>query len=77
VVFIEYSYDPDPDDTRFEETFVYLIRTGSQVQVESDPHVNGVFSLETWPRLIRDVGFEVERSTWVEGIPMFIGIKRS
>jgi SAM-dependent methyltransferase len=76
ITFIENYYDPDPTDTTYESTFVYLIRRGGRLEIETDRHLGGIFSLETWPRLLREVGFEVQQTEFCEeGIPMFVCLK--
>jgi SAM-dependent methyltransferase len=59
VVFLENAFDPDPTDTMFENTFIYLIRKDGRLQVETDRHLSGLFPFQTWLDLLRDVGFEV------------------
>ena len=61
ITFIENAYDPDPTDTTYEVTFVYLIRRGGRLDIETDRHVCGIFGLETWHSLLSDVGFEVRQ----------------
>lgn len=61
LVFIENYYDPDPRDTAYESTFFYLIRQGGKLTVEMDRHLCGVFPLETWRQLLRQVGFQVKQ----------------
>ena len=76
ITLIEYAYDPDPRDTTYEMVFVYLIRQGSQLEVETDRHLGGIFGLETWLDLLRKAGFNVEQTEFDEdGIPMFVCIK--
>ncbi|MFQ5837439.1 MAG: class I SAM-dependent methyltransferase [Thermoplasmata archaeon] len=62
VVFIENVYDPDPSDTTYETTFVYLIRQEGRLEIETDHHLCGVFGLKTWLDLLRGAGFEVEET---------------
>jgi len=83
IVFIENYYDPDPNDTTYEGTFIYLIRQNGVLQIETDHHVAGIFPLPLWSDLMKEVGFEViedrfTHSEFAEGedYPMFIGIKR-
>lgn len=57
---IDYTYDPDPSDTTIESLCWYLIREGGQLRVEQDRHVLGLFSLDTWLRLMDKAGFEAE-----------------
>jgi SAM-dependent methyltransferase len=76
VTFIENRYDPNPQDSTYENTFVYLIRrSGSegQLEIETDRHLGGLFDLETWSRLLSDTGFEVHRTELGEGgAPLFV-----
>lgn len=58
IVFVENIYDPDPGDTTYEDTFVYLIRRNGKQEVELDRHVSGIFPIETWISLLKEVGFE-------------------
>jgi hypothetical protein len=76
IVFVENYYDPDPTDTTYEGTFVYLIRHEGRLQIETDRHLIGIFKLETWPALLREAGFGVQQMEFdQEGIPMFVCIK--
>jgi len=59
VVFVENRYDPDPRDTTFEATFLYLIRRRARLRVETDRHVLGLFSTTAWQRALREAGFRV------------------
>ena len=58
--YLEWTWDPDPDDHRYRVDFAYLLRTGEQVQVAGDTHVLGLFSRGEWERLIRQAGFDVQ-----------------
>jgi hypothetical protein len=73
-VVVENRYDPDPADTTWEMTFVYLIWRAGQLEIETDHHLGGLFPLETWLLLLREVGFAVELSEWVD-MPTFVGLK--
>jgi len=82
VVFIENYYDPDPHDTTYEGTYVYLIRQKGHLSVETDRHLGGVFPLETWRSLLKQVGFVVKQREWkhsefVEGkaLPLLVCTK--
>ncbi len=61
LTFIEYQTDPDPDDTTMESVLFYLIRENGQLRVEQDHHLTGLFPLETWLRLLAEVGFRTEQ----------------
>jgi len=56
--YLEWSYDPDPDDTTFVTDFALLLREGSDdVRVRFDRHVEGLFPRATWLDLLGAVGF--------------------
>jgi SAM-dependent methyltransferase len=59
ITLIEHKWDPDREDTRFELLFIYLIREGRDVRVETDRHTCGMFPLTTWKRLLKEAGFRV------------------
>jgi len=71
VVFIENYYDPDPADSTYEATFLYLIRQAGQLRIETDRHILGLFSLDEWRGALRIAGFELheERDTEFERQP--------
>jgi len=82
ITFIENYYDPDPTDTSYEATFIYLIRVGGKLEVYTDRHLCGIFKLKTWLKLLKEVGFKViqnkfEHSTFIKGesYPILICIK--
>ena len=58
--FIEYVSDPDPSDSIVETIFFYILRNVDGIKVEEDRHITGIFSLETWERLMSESGFDVE-----------------
>jgi SAM-dependent methyltransferase len=59
VTFVENYYDPDPADTTYESTFVYLIRKEGRLTIETDRHICGLFPLDAWVEQLRSAGFEV------------------
>lgn len=61
---IEYLHDPDPSDTTVESLFFYIFRLNSELRVEQDRHVMGLFSLDQWHRLMEEAGFVVEDQTY-------------
>ncbi len=81
IAFIENAYDPDPTDTNYEVTLIYLIRRGGRLDIETDRHVCGIFGIETWHVLLEGVGFEVRQMEFAhpglggEIYPMFVCIK--
>lgn len=57
--YLQWVYDPDPDDTCFTTAFAFLLKEGAgQVRAESDEHVMGLFPKAMWLSLLRDAGFE-------------------
>ncbi len=82
VTFIENSFDPDPSDNHFEITFIFLVRKRTQLEIHTDSHQCGLFKKETWHRLLRKTGFDVEElkfehSTFLEDefLPLFVCLK--
>ena len=59
VAFVENCYDPDPGDTRYELTMLYLIRQQGKLRVEHDRHAFGLFAGARVRELLAEVGFEV------------------
>lgn len=80
--YLEWTWDPDPGDETYTWDFVYMLReTSGGVEVVHDRHICGLFSTETWFRLMADAGFEatyenVAHSEVAEGLNAFIGRKR-
>jgi len=64
ITFIENSYDPDPEDSTYESTFVFLIRKSGKLDIEIDRHLGGIFPMETWHRILRAVGFTVRQRVY-------------
>ncbi len=57
--YLEWTLDPNPDDTSYLSHMVYLLRDkdGAMRCVE-DRHEMGLFAHDDWIRLIRDAGFQ-------------------
>lgn len=64
VSVMEVDFDPDPADTWFEKSFVFLIRDGSLLTVERDTHRFGLFHLDDMLAAMRQAGFAPEVSRW-------------
>lgn len=57
--YLEWTYDPDPTDTQVTTEYAYLLREeGKPTRVEHDTMIEGLFSRETWLRLLREAGYE-------------------
>jgi len=74
--YIEWTFDPDPFDTTYTVDFAYLLRErNGPVRVVHDTHIFGIFSRETWLRLLRDAGFDARAVEDPWGREVFIGKK--
>ncbi|HEY7296158.1 MAG TPA: class I SAM-dependent methyltransferase [Dehalococcoidia bacterium] len=57
--YLEWVSDSDPNDSVYEVDFVYLLREGDgPPRVVHERHVEGLFSRETWLRLLAETGFQ-------------------
>lgn len=61
ITFIEHSYDPNPRDTTYQSTFIYLIRRNKKLRIATDRHMGGIFPLDTWLEVVKKVGFKVKK----------------
>jgi SAM-dependent methyltransferase len=80
--YLEWTWDPDPDDTSYLVDYAYLLRAcDGSVRAIADRHVEGLFSRADWLRLMRDAGFEprpvvIEHSELEPGsYEVFVGTK--
>lgn len=56
--YLEWVWDPDPADDTCIVDYVYAMRQGSgAVRTMTERHVEGLFSRDTWLRLLRETGF--------------------
>jgi ubiquinone/menaquinone biosynthesis C-methylase UbiE len=59
--YLEWDFDPNPDDEEFETDFVFMIReVKSELRIETDHHECGVFSKNTWLNIFNECGFKPE-----------------
>ena len=78
--YLQWTWDPDPDDTNYIADFAYLMKDGDDIRCIHDRFIMGLFSKEEWKRLLADAGFvnigvipypgEINWPT-----PVFVGIK--
>ena len=74
--YLEWSYDPDENDTTYIVDFAYLLREGNDdVQVEHDRHICGLFARAEWLRLLSKVGFEARIVVDEYDREVFVGTK--
>jgi len=59
ITFIDNRYDPDPADTSYESTFIYLIRRNGKLEIHTDQHICGLFKSDSYTKLLNETGFEV------------------
>jgi SAM-dependent methyltransferase len=58
--YLDWSWDPDPTDTKFETVYAFLLRdAGGEVRAELDRHTLGLFPRATWVKLLEDNGLSV------------------
>ena len=81
ITLVENYYDPDPEDTCYEGNFIYLIRRGGKLIIETDYHELGIFDLHVWIDVMREAGFtacsELSKIPNHSGVdcPIYIGVK--
>jgi SAM-dependent methyltransferase len=79
--YLEWVWDPDPDDTTYIMDMVYLMRKGRDVRCQGDRHVMGLFSDDKWRQLINDAGFTARAAEYKAdhyppmGTRVFLGMK--
>jgi len=58
VRYLEWTWDPDPDDTWVATEYAFLLREGpGQVRLVHETHRTGLFAREDWLRLLAEEGF--------------------
>jgi SAM-dependent methyltransferase len=64
--YLAWEFDPDPDDTWTTTEFAFLLREpDGSVEAAHETHRTGLFSRDTWLRLLTDAGFVAEAVTEV------------
>jgi SAM-dependent methyltransferase len=58
--YLEWTYNPDGNDTTYISEFVYLLREELSTSIEHEQHVCGLFARQDWLSLLRGAGFEAE-----------------
>lgn len=59
ITIFENNYIPGPEATTYEATMVYLVRRRGELEIYTDRHVCGLFSLQVWLDVLAGAGFEV------------------
>lgn len=66
VRYLEWTWDPDRDDTWVATEYAFLLRGGDgEVGVVHETHRTGLFAAEDWLRLLTGAGFDTEAVTEV------------
>ena len=74
--YLEWSWDPDPEDTRYEVLFAFAIRErDGSLRVVEDRHTNGLFPRALWLQLLTDAGFRASQIIDAWGRDVFIGVR--
>ena len=76
--YLEWTWDPDPHDSVCITEYAFLLRErDGSVSVEHDRHLFGLFSRETWLRLLAEAGFAPSRAEYPQeeyaGYEVFVG----
>ena len=80
--YLEWTWDPDPNDTTYTVDYTFTLRTpDGNVRVEHDRHTEGLFARAEWLRLLSEAGFEarvvpLEHSELEEGAHEVFVVKR-
>jgi SAM-dependent methyltransferase len=80
--YLEWRWDPDPEDSTYVTDMAYLLREQSgAAEVVHDRHVMGLFSRAVWLELLADTGFKAlavpfeHRSNCDGGRDVFLGLR--
>jgi len=66
--YLEWTYDPDPDDATYESLMAYVLREeGREPRCVLDRHVLGLFARADWLRWLGECGFEPGATPFVHG----------
>lgn len=78
--YLEWMWDPDPDDETYFADYVFLLREGDKVRTERDRHLCGLLPRDRWLALIEEAGLTpqviiFEHSEMEsEGSEVFVGV---
>jgi SAM-dependent methyltransferase len=78
--YLEWVYDPDPNDTTYIMDMVYLLREGKSTRAVHDRHIMGLFTNDQWLGLMHDGGFRPEAIPFIHSevkyqTLVFVGVK--
>jgi trans-aconitate methyltransferase len=58
--YLDWIWDPDPNDTTYAVEYAFLLREGGAVRAVHDHHVEGLFPRATWTDVLETAGYRVE-----------------
>ncbi len=64
LTYLEYTHDPDPEDTVIETIFTHIIRENNDVRIELDRLITGLFPKSTWVNIMTKSGFIYEERSF-------------
>jgi SAM-dependent methyltransferase len=78
--YLEWFWDPDPDDTTYVCDFAYLLRENGEVRCVQDRHVCGLFPRAAWLEVLQRAGLDarlqvVPPDEEPAGAELFVGKK--
>jgi methyltransferase family protein len=75
--YVEWSWDPDPNDTTYEVVYAFILRhADGSITVESDAHREGLFARAEWLAWLENAGFTASTRTDPWNRDVLTGIKR-
>jgi trans-aconitate methyltransferase len=80
--YLGWTWDPNASDTEYYVEMVYLLKETNKFSVFHDRHFMGIFSRDTWLKLMNEIGFEdIQVVNYpgniktVAATPVFISVK--
>ena len=78
VRFLDWTWDPDPNDTTFETVYALVLRDADgTVRVEMDRHTEGMFPRASWLKWMAAEGFAATSRVDQWGRDVFVGKRTS
>jgi SAM-dependent methyltransferase len=76
--YLEWRWDPDPDDATYVLDMVYLMRDGGETTAVHDRHTLGLFTTEEWLAAAAESGFDgrLEVVPMSDGDPLLVFVLR-
>ena len=74
--YLEWAWDPDPDDDTYEVVYSYVLRDADgSTRFEGERNREGLFPLASWLAWMTEAGFAVSNRLDSWGRHVFIGVK--